>query len=87
MPNKSRKNLHKFSDNFNYTPMRKNLLALLIAVIIIPFAGAQIPQDVNLKPLKEVLTDIENRYNIGFTYSENLVRGINVSYPVMEVPC
>jgi len=81
MPNKSRKNLHKFSDNFNYTPMRKNLLVPLFAVIIIPFAGAQVPQEVNIKPLKEVLTDIESRYNIGFTYSENLVRGINVTYP------
>jgi hypothetical protein len=54
---------------------------MLIFVIVIPFANAQVPQDVYKKPLKEVLTDIENRYHIRLQYSENLVNGVNVTYP------
>jgi dienelactone hydrolase len=61
--------------------MRKVNLIMLIYVILIPFANAQVPEDVYRRPLKEVLTDIENRYHIGLKYSESLVNGINVTYP------
>ncbi|MGE5418562.1 MAG: acetylxylan esterase [Chloroflexota bacterium] len=43
---------------------------------------AQDPQDVYRKPLKEVLSDIERRYSVKFEYSENLVRNVDVMYPV-----
>ena len=39
------------------------------------------PQDVYKKPLKEVLTDIEKRYKIKLEYNENIVKGVDVSYP------
>jgi hypothetical protein len=42
---------------------------------------SQSPQDVYKKPLKEVLTDIEKRYNIKLQYSKSLVKGVDVMYP------
>jgi len=61
--------------------MRKNLLILLFIITVIPFAYTQLPQDVYMKPLKEVLTDVERRYGIEIRYSENLVKGVEVLYP------
>jgi len=56
----------------------------LILLFLVAFAGmtfAQLPQDVYKKPLKEVLTDIEKKYNVKLQYSENLVKGVEVMYP------
>jgi dienelactone hydrolase len=80
VPNKSRKNLYKFSNNFNYTPMRKNLLALLIVFTVIPLAIAQVPPDVYRKPLKDVIQEIEKRHDIKIRYSESLIKGVDVLY-------
>jgi len=55
----------------------------LIVVLILAnfFTGfAQLPADVFRKPLKDVLTDVERRYDIELRYSENLIKGLEVSY-------
>ena len=55
----------------------------LIAVLILAnfFTGfAQLPVDVYRKPLKDVLTDVEKRYDIKLQYSESLVKGLEVNY-------
>lgn len=62
--------------------MKIKLLSLIFLFAGVGFATAQIPQDVYRKPLKEVLTDIEKRYNIKIRYSESLVQEANVMYPV-----
>jgi hypothetical protein len=57
---------------------------LLILIFLLTGAGktfAQLPEDVYRKPLKEVLTDIEKKYNIKLQYSESLVKGVDVMYP------
>ena len=59
----------------------KRLFIFLIAIVPFITISAQLPADVYKKPLKEVLTDIEKRYDIKFQYSESLVRGVDVSYP------
>ena len=79
--NKSIKNLPIFSDHFNITVMRKNLLFLFFVVLSILHSNAQVPQDVYRKPLKEVLSEIEKRHNIKIQYSESLVKGVDVLYP------
>jgi hypothetical protein len=59
-------------------------IKLLILLFLVVFAGmnfAQLPQDVYKKPLKEVLTDIEKKYNVKLQYSESLVKGVDVLYP------
>lgn len=61
--------------------MRKNLLALLIVIMVIPFAAAQVSQDVYRKPLKDVIQEIEKRHDIKVRYSESLIKGIDVLYP------
>ncbi len=43
--------------------------------------NAQTPAEVYRKPLKEVLSDIEKRYDIRLQYSESLVRDQSVTYP------
>lgn len=43
--------------------------------------SAQVVEDINKKSLKDVLTDIQNRYKITLTYSESLVNGLEVRYP------
>jgi len=55
-------------------------------IIIFLFAGygfalAQKPEDIYRKPLKDVLPEIETRYNIKLDYSEELVNGRDVRYP------
>jgi hypothetical protein len=42
---------------------------------------SQQPADVYRKPLKEVLIDIEKRYDVKLQYSESLVKGVEVMYP------
>jgi len=61
-------------------------MKIILSILFFLIAGtgavsAQLPQDVYKKPLKEVLTDIESRYNIKLQYSESLVRGVEVMYP------
>jgi dienelactone hydrolase len=61
--------------------MKKRLLSLIFLVAGITNILAQSPQDIYKKPLKEVLIDIEQRYNVKLGYSENLVKGVYVMYP------
>jgi len=60
--------------------MKIKLLMLLCLLLIFQTAITQKPEDVYKKPLKEVLVDIEKRYNIKLQYSENLVKGVYVTY-------
>ena len=61
--------------------MKIKLLILIILVAGTRINFAQLPQDVYKKPLREVLTDIEKRYNVKLQYSESLVKGVDVMYP------
>src|SRR5450759_39711 len=61
--------------------MKIKLLFLLFLIGTARSAFTQLPQDVYKKPLKEVLTDIEKRYNIKLEYNESLVKGVDVLYP------
>jgi dienelactone hydrolase len=61
--------------------MNIRLLASLILLIDVVITSAQLPQDVYKKPLKEVLTDIQKRYNIKIEYNESIVKGVDVLYP------
>ena len=61
--------------------MRTNLLILVFFVITNLTAFNQLPQDTYRKPLKDVLTDIEKRYNVKLQYNESLVKGVEVLYP------
>jgi hypothetical protein len=60
---------------------KKGVLIMLLLSILLSKTFSQLPQDVYKKPLKEVLMDIERRYNITLEYSESLVKGVNVVYP------
>ena len=56
---------------------------IFIAILIIAsfYTGlAQQPVDVYRKPLKDVLSDVERRYNIKLQYSESLIKGLEVNY-------
>ena len=59
----------------------KRLIFLMILFVSFFKVIAQLPSDVYKKPLKEVLADIEKRYNIEIQYSESLVNGVDVMYP------
>lgn len=61
--------------------MKIRLLVLFFVFCTVGIASAQLPQDVYRKPLKEVISDIEKKYNIKFQYSESLVKGVEVIYP------
>jgi dienelactone hydrolase len=61
--------------------MRTHLLTLIFFVLANLVAYNQLPQDIYRKPLKEVLTDLEKKYNIKLQYSEGLVKGMEVLYP------
>lgn len=61
--------------------MKIKLLFLLFLIGTARSAFTQLPQDVYKKPLKEVLTDIEKKYNIKLEYNESLVKGVDVLYP------
>jgi dienelactone hydrolase len=62
--------------------MKKKFVLFALASIIFVVTGkAQLPSEVYKKQLKEVLNDIEKRYDIKFQYSESLVRGVDVMYP------
>lgn len=56
-------------------------IVLITCFILLPLlASSQLPVDVYRKPLKDVLTDVERRYDIKLQYSESLVKGLEVSY-------
>ncbi len=59
----------------------KKLLIILFLIVAVQPAMAQIPSEVNRKPLKEVLADIEKRYKIDLQFSESLVKDAVVMYP------
>lgn len=60
----------------------RNKIILILFVLSVQYAAySQLPVDVYKKPLKEVITDIEKRYNIKLQYSESLVKGVDVTYP------
>lgn len=61
--------------------MKTKLLFLLFLLVVGRITLAQLPQDVYKKPLKEVLIDIEKKYNVKLQYSESLVKGVDVMYP------
>ena len=61
--------------------MRRYLVFLILISIFCLSGRSQSLQDVNKKPLKDVLTDIETRFNIDIQYSESLVKGLMVTYP------
>lgn len=56
-------------------------LLLIVCFFNISFlASSQLPVDVYRKPLKDVLTDVERRYDIKLQYSESLIKGLEVNY-------
>jgi dienelactone hydrolase len=61
--------------------MKIKSLIVIFLFVLLGKAFSQLPQDIYRKPLKEVLVDLEKRYNIKLEYSESLVKGINVLYP------
>lgn len=57
---------------------------LLVLIAITGFniqLQAQSPLDIYRKPLKEVLADIENKYKLKIQCSENILSGMEVTYP------
>ena len=60
--------------------MKALVFSLFFLIAGIEISSAQLPIDVYKKPLKEVLTDIEARYGIKLNYSDNLVKGVDVTY-------
>jgi len=61
--------------------MKSGLLLIILITGLCMATYGQQPADIYREPLKEVLTGIENRYNIKLQYSESLVKGLEVSYP------
>ena len=61
--------------------MKLKLLTLTFLIGMNMLLHSQSPLDIYRKPLKEVLTDIENKYKIELRYSESLVKGMEVLYP------
>ncbi|HBE41523.1 MAG TPA: acetylxylan esterase [Bacteroidales bacterium] len=60
--------------------MKIRLILIACFFNISLLVSSQLPVDVYRKPLKEVLTDIERRYNIKFQYNEAIVKGLEVTY-------
>lgn len=60
--------------------MKKIILLLLL---LIPLKGlfGQKPEEIYRTPLKDVLEDIQKRYNVKLQYTESLVKGLEVNYP------
>ena len=56
-------------------------LLLICCLIVFPLSViSQQPVDVFRKPLKDVLTDVERRYDIKLQFSESLINGLEVNY-------
>jgi len=62
--------------------MKFKLLFITLLITYPVLLKSQLPADVYRKPLKEVLTDIERRYDIRLQYSENLITDLQVPYAV-----
>lgn len=62
--------------------MKFKLLFITLLMTYPVLLKSQLPADVYRKPLKEVLTDIERRYDIRLQYSENLITDLQVPYAV-----
>lgn len=62
--------------------MKIKSLIIIFLCVLLGKTFSQAPQDVYKKPLKEVLVDLEKKYNIKLEYSESLVKGIYVLYPI-----
>jgi dienelactone hydrolase len=61
--------------------MKANILILLCLIIGLTGIEGQKPEDVYKKPMKEVLADIQKRYDIKLVYSENSIKDVVVTYP------
>ena len=61
--------------------MKTKLTAFIFIIGLNVTAYSQLPQDVYRSPLKEVLMDVEKKYDIDIEYSESLVRDTYVMYP------
>jgi dienelactone hydrolase len=60
--------------------MKMRILFFVCLLFIVKEVTAQKPEDVYRKPLKEVLTDIQKKFNVKLQYSESLVKDLNVTY-------
>lgn len=56
-------------------------IILLLFLACYGITLAQKPEDVYRKPLREVISEIESRYKIKLQYDNDLIAGVNVSYP------
>jgi dienelactone hydrolase len=61
--------------------MKTKLILVTFLLSFFNTGFSQLPQEIYKKPLKEVLTDIEKKYDIKLRYSEILVKGVDVMYP------
>jgi dienelactone hydrolase len=62
----------------NYMKTKLLLVTLLAGNLL--FSAGQTPLEVYRKPLREVLNDIGKKYDVKLQYSENLVKGLDVTY-------
>lgn len=60
--------------------MKRNLI-LTLMIMLTSLMVAQSPQDIYRKPLKDVLDDLQKRYDIKLEYSESIAKNVNVMYP------
>jgi dienelactone hydrolase len=61
--------------------MKSKLLLLFFLLTTPRISMAQLPQDIYRMSLKDVLTDIENRYKIRIEYDSNSIAGVEIRYP------
>ncbi|MFN8242107.1 MAG: alpha/beta hydrolase [Bacteroidales bacterium] len=61
--------------------MKKSVVILLLFAVTSAIALSQKNEDVNKKPLREVLRLVQDRYHVNLKYSESLVRDQYVAYP------
>ena len=60
--------------------MKIKFLVIICLFNISFLVRSQLPVDVYRKPLKDVLTDVERRYDIKLQFSESLIKGLEVNY-------
>lgn len=60
---------------------KKAILSLVILISFWQLGLTQTPAEVYRKPLRDVLSEIEKRFDINVSYSDNLVSGVMVQYP------
>jgi dienelactone hydrolase len=65
----------------NFKRVKIKLVILFLLIGAVRYASAQLPKEVYTKPLREVLTDIEKRYKVKLEFTDNLVNGVNITYP------